>query len=147
MSRKLSEANIILEVAEHVCRQVTRKVIAQLRGMHEGLQSGDDSGLKSIWDEICVQIQDEYSPYWDAYEHVVTSIVKYHIEKLLDHEREAIWLQTKNGNSWDCDDDDPRHSYPVDMTDIVDYVLDEYVYEEAGKWSNARIRAYLDRLQ
>jgi hypothetical protein len=145
MDRELSGSAIVSALAEQACKCLTRKLIAQLQGMDKGLLSGDDSGLQSTWDEICVQIQDEKSIFWDTYEATVESLLVAPVEGLPVHEREAIWLQTPQGSDWDCEDEDEREPYPVSPSEIITYVLDEYVYAEADRWTNARIRAYLDR--
>ena len=59
--RKLSEVAIVWQLAEHVAHGLTRRVIAVLQGMTDHLNSGEDSRLKSVWDEICVQVQGEES--------------------------------------------------------------------------------------
>ena len=144
MSDPLSESGIVLAVAETAAQRITRKVIAHLRGMHD-TTSGDDSELKTTWDEICVQMQDEPSCYWDAYDDTVQGIVRGYVTELPKHEREAIWLQTDAGSDWDYEEPEDREPQPVCDDDIVDYLAQEYVYKEAGRWSNARIRAYFDR--
>lgn len=144
MSDPLSESGIVRAVAETAAQRITRKVIAHLQSMDETL-SGDDSVLKTPWDEICVQVQYEASFFWDAYDDTVQGIVRGYVTELPKHEREAIWLQTDAGSDWDYEEPEDREPQPVCDDDIVDYLAHEYVYVEAGRWSNARIRAYLDR--
>jgi hypothetical protein len=145
MSGSFSESVVVQAVAEQVCRRLTRKIISTLQQMNHGLQSGDDSGLKNTWDEICVQVQFEESCLWDAYHETVCGLTGREIEKLLPHEREAVWLQTPAGDEWGCEDESDRQSYPVLNDDIVEYVISEHLYREAANWSNLRIREYLDR--
>jgi hypothetical protein len=144
MSRSLSESTIVREVAGVACARIARKTIAALKRMKDTL-SGDDSELKTTWDEICVQVQDEHSFYWDAYEKTVRSVVTTHAGELVPYEREAIWLQTKSGIDWDSDDLESREDYPVFDDEIVDYITTEHVYAEADRFSNSRIREFLDR--
>lgn len=144
MSKTLSEVSIIYTVAKLSASRIARKAIHDLQQMTVTM-SGDDSGLKNTWDEICVQIQQEESFFWDAYDQTVYSIVDGHISELLEHEREAIWLQTETGIDWSCDEPEARNGYPVVDDDIVQYVTKEYVYPEADRWSNARIRQYIER--
>jgi hypothetical protein len=33
--------------------------------------SGDDSELKTTWDEICAQVQYEHSIFWETYDEIV----------------------------------------------------------------------------
>ena len=145
MSRKLSESAVIRAFAAEICQRLTRKMIATLQKMNDGLLSGDSSGLENTWDEICAQVQYELSVYWDAYDQTVRSLAEAEVEKLLPHEREAIWLQTPEAFDWEFEDESRRNSYPVRNDDIVGYLAQEYLYREASKWSNQRIREYLDR--
>ena len=144
MSQGLSESAIVRAVAERVAKRVTRKVIATLQQMREKL-AGDDSELKTTWDEICAQVQYEESFYWDAYDDTVRNIVTAQIAALPNHEREAIWLQTDAGVDWSCKEQEDREAQPVLDDDIVEWLATEYVYAEAANWSNARIRAYIER--
>ena len=144
MSRSLSESTIVREVAGVACARIARKTIADLKRM-KGTLSGDDSELKTTWDEICVQVQDEHSVNWDEYEKTVRSVVSTYAGELVPYEREAIWLQTKSGIEWDSDDLESREDSPVFDDEIVDYITTEHVYAEADRFSNSRIRDFLDR--
>jgi len=144
MNRTLSESAIVKTVAEQAIRGITRKVIADLQRM-EHILSGDDSELKTNWDEICVEVQYEKSFAWDAYDETVKAIVAGCVCDVALHEREAIWLQTEPGSDWDCDEPETRDAYPVVDDDIIEYIANEHIYSEAGRWSNSRIRAYIDR--
>jgi len=144
MSRALSESTIVREVAGVACARIARKTIADLKRM-KGTLSGDDSKLKTTWDEICVEVQDEHSANWDAYEKTVRSVVHAYAGELVPYEREAIWLQTKSGIAWDSDDLESREDSPVFDDEIIDYITTEHVYAEADRFSNSRIRNFLDR--
>lgn len=144
MSDALSTSKIVQAVAQEAAQRITRKVVADLRRMKHTM-SGDDSELKTIWDEICAQLQYEESFAWDAYDETVRAIVTGYVGELPKHEREALWLQTDTGTDWKCNDPADREPNPVAGDDIVDYLAREHVYAEAGRWSNARIRAYIER--
>jgi hypothetical protein len=144
MTPTLSESLIVSRTAEVACQRVSSRAIRTLQKMTEGLQSGDDSGLTNAWEELCVQIQYEQSFYWDAYEGTVRQVLAQEVEKLPVYECEAIWLQTPEGKDWDAEDEESRDRYPVVEDEIVEYLKDEYVYSAAGKWSNERIRKYLE---
>jgi len=107
--------------------------------------SGDDSELANPWDEICAQVQYEQSIFWDAYQETMEAFIGGEVQALQPFERAAIWLQTSQGEDWSFDDDESRESYPVCEADIVAYIISDYVLSEAGRWSNSRIRAYIDR--
>jgi hypothetical protein len=126
------------ESAATVAKRVARRVVRTLIGMREGLQSGDDSGLVNVWEEICVQVQDEESFFWEAYDHTVRSMVGGEVEGLPRPVLVALW-QWLDSIGEVRDDDD---AYCLD--DVTEYVVRE-VYRMAEEWSNRRIRAYLAR--
>jgi hypothetical protein len=145
MPHELSASNIVAQISARICRHLTRLAIADLQRMTDSLLSGEDSGLENTWDEICVQIQSEQSVFWQTYDDIVRSLVADLVQKLLPFEREAIWLQTDQGVSWDCDEPGDRPVDPVSNDDIAEYVLTEFVYSAASNWTNVRIQAYLDQ--
>lgn len=123
---------------------MTRKVIADLQRMKSSSLSGEDSGFKNTWDEICVQVQYDQSIYWDAYDLTVRSLLDSYVEHLDDFEREAVWLQTPEGKDWGCGDTIERDPYPVSNDEIVVHIAKSFVYVDAEQWSNSRIRDYID---
>jgi hypothetical protein len=128
MSREFSESAVVRALAKEVCRRLTRKLIATLQKMNDGLMSGDGSGLQNTWDEICVQIQYVQSFDWYAYDHTVKGLAEAEIEKLPTYEREAIWLQTLEADDWECGDESQRETCPVFIDDIVRYLVNEHLY-------------------
>jgi hypothetical protein len=145
MSRTLSEGAVVRELADQICSRLTRRVIATLQKLNNGLLSGEDSGLENTWDEICAQLQFEAAFTWAIYDETVKGLAASDVEKLLPHEREAIWLQTPAADNWDCEDESWRQPYPVSNEEVVEYLVNEYIYSEASNWSNRRIRSYLER--
>jgi hypothetical protein len=144
MSMTLNESAIVFAVAQVAAGRITRKVISELQQMTHTL-SGEDSGLTTTWDEVCVQVQDGQSFYWDTYDETVKALVKACVSELPPHEREALWLQTGAGTDWTSEDPDSRDPYPVAADEIVEYLADKHVYAEADRWSNTRIRAFIER--
>lgn len=125
--------------ADDLTQRLVGQCIRQLQKHTEPL-SGDDAGLANAWDEICVQLQDERSGYWDAYDEFVKDIVHKKAAALKEHERMAIWMETIEGSDW-LDDQNPHHEPDAYITDHIA----ASVYERGRSWSNGRIRAYLDR--
>jgi hypothetical protein len=144
MGDALSRPAIVSAVAQAAAQRITRKAIRTLQGIKEKL-SGDDSELKTTWDEICVQVQGEESIFWDSYDETARSIVTGCVSELPKHEREAIWLQTDAGIDWDCEKPEDRETYPVVHQDVVEYLVCKYIYAAAADWSNARIETYKAR--
>ena len=143
--RKLSEANIARQLAEHTAKRVTSRVITALQRLTDCKLSGDDSVLENTWDEICVQVQFEESFAWEAYKETACAIIGGEVENLLPYEREALWLQTEPGSDWDCEDETERPHYPICNDDIVNCLWHDHVLREAGNWSNERVRTYIER--
>jgi len=144
MSYRLSESGIVSVLARKISERLTRRVIADLQRMDTGQLSGDDSGLKNAWDEISVQVQQDHSIYWETYDEIVRNLAAQYVAELEPYEREALWLQTKEGLHWESKDEEDREHDPVVEDEIVNYVVEECVYGKAGEWTNKRIRNYID---
>jgi hypothetical protein len=112
--------------------------------MKEGMQSGDDTPIKNIWDEVCVQIQSELSVMWDAYLETINAIISQEVIKLDSAIKQAIWLQTDGGMDWEFDDE-RSEEVPYIEDDITDYITHNYLLSKAADWSNSRINKYLNR--
>ena len=145
MPRPLSESTIVCELAEGIGQRIARRVIRSLQNMTDARMSGDDSGLSNVWDEVCVQVQFERSIFWDAYDHTVATLVASEFGKLAPYEREAVWLQSPEGDDWSWEDEAEREPAPVCDTDAVDYIVSNFVYHVARRWSNPQIRHHLDQ--
>ena len=142
----MNVAHIILSAyAGDLAKRISKRTIAALQKMNITL-SGDDSELGNSWNEICVQVQGEQSYFWDAYDETTRSIVGRVVDGLKVHEKQALWLQCDPGSDWLSDDrSEAKESPPVFDGDIVEYIVQEYIYKEAGSWSNRRIRGFFDR--
>jgi hypothetical protein len=137
--------NIVREIAKHAANRLARKTIRYLQSLKDCLQSGEDSGLANVWDEICVQVQQEESFFWNAYDETVRQFVAGYVEQLPLYERQALWLSTDQGMDWDAEDRDGDP--PILHDDIVEYIVQHHVYTAAENHSNARISRYLERQQ
>ena len=165
---------IISAIANEACQNISGKVIRDLRKMTEGMQSGDDSCLKTIWDEVCVQMKDEQSVMWDAYEETILALIEREVCKLDKAVIGAIWLQTDEGEDWDEDNQDAEENNIIgqndynefyfiqiepkpkfienkipdtvdySLDDVTKHILNEYVLKLAHEWNNKRIEKYID---
>jgi len=135
-----SEVAIIRALADSVCKKISRKTIRYLQSLDQALLSGDDSRLTSTWEEVCVQVQYEESLFWDSYDETVKQVILGYVSSLIAYERAAVWLRTDAGCQWDEDE-------PADWSsdDIVNYIAANYVYFEAGRWSNPQIRWFIEQ--
>jgi len=135
-----------VNTSESLESEIMQKTIFELKEITETALSGDDSSLANAWEEICVQIQYEESVCWDVYDQTVRGIVAGHVEELSEEDKIELWAETDNGGEWFYDQGgETAQGPPICEDDIVDYIIKEYLYKEAGDWSNKRIRAFLDQ--
>ncbi len=142
--RKLSEYTIVQDLGENVFERVKKEVIRTLDAMEGGL-SGEDSGLSTIWEELCAQLQFEQSIHWDMYDMTVRETIQQVAEELPPFEREALWLLTNEGSDWECEYEEERDAYPICISDIVEHVVENGVYEDARCSTNPSVLKYLRR--
>lgn len=135
---------IIMWLAEISSKNITNKVIRKLQNMTEDLLSGDDTILKNIWDEVCVQVQYEESYMWEIYELTIKLLVKDEIQNLSIYARQAIWLQTDEGSEWEIDNENLQICNFYEE-DIEEYIIKEYILPAAADWTNKRIEKFLER--
>jgi hypothetical protein len=117
--------------------------------------SGDDSNLQNTWEEICVQVQDEQSFFWEAYESAMRDAVL-GVMCFLDRSvLETLWLYTDEG--WDLRYDlqaDEKEGItsqagyeppdiPVDEEAIARDIIANYLLPRASNYSNSRIEEFL----
>ena len=141
---------IITVVSEPECKRIARKVVRDLQGMTEGMQSGDDSVLANLWDEVCVQVQGEQSIFWDYYVGLMEGFIEQNASMLSEEILKAIWLQTENGISWrfdlEYDDEEDKPTYiEFSLEDIVTYIMQDHVLKLAADWNNRRIEKFMER--
>ena len=128
-----------------VAARVARRAVRVLNEMRDCLTSGDESGLVSVWQEICVQVQFEESFYWDAYDYTVYDIVWREVKRLPSSVLRALWLETIPGQDWLIEEDgEPPDSAPYCIDDVAEHIT-SIVYVMAADWSNRHIRAYFKR--
>lgn len=136
--------------AESLCQRISRRIIRDCQSLKDCLLSGDDTVLGNIWDEVCVQIQDSESIYWDVYEEALGRMAFDYLVEMVDYEQLAIWLQTDEGWDWQWESENNPEEIPDSdpdfrLDDLAHFVLRTYVYPAAANWSNRRIEAYLMR--
>ncbi|MBN3519321.1 hypothetical protein JYB62_04845 [Algoriphagus lutimaris] len=136
-------SSLISAFAQGCLFKIVNRIILQLQGIKESL-SGDYSGLENTWDEICVQIQDEYSIHWNMYEEIVLNLIEVEVNKIPPHEQQAIWLETDSAYSYDEDEDEDELESKYDPSDVYHHIK-SIIFQKAGDWSNKRIRSYLER--
>ncbi len=79
-----------------------RRVIRKIKQLpKECMQSGEDSDLRSVWEEWVVQVRGEESFFYEAYEDILRAICREVAEKLPQEERGLLWLWTEGYWNWD----------------------------------------------
>jgi len=86
--RELSEAEI--KSCNHLIDRIVNQTIKQLKAPGRALLSGEGSGLANTWEEICVQVQDEYSFFWDSYLLDINQILQGRFILLKDFEQKLL---------------------------------------------------------
>jgi hypothetical protein len=144
---------IISGLADRQCKWICQKTIRFLQKLTEGMQSGDDSPLENLWDEVCVQVQFQESMLWDFYTDYMQTIISHQLKGLNAITCYAIWLQTDAGEDFLIDYEEHEEygdpidalEYLYDENDILNHILNNYVLREAANARNARIGKYLER--
>ena len=148
--------DILASHTSKLIANLTGSIIRRLQGVKRDsgmMQSPEGSGLINLWDEICVQIQREYSPYWGAYEDYIEVIIQESIRKLPREEKLMIWLTSESFSEWadsydeddNCDDAFSEY-FPegYDNAAIIRTIYGE-VTSRAEEYQNRRITTFLDR--
>jgi len=66
---------LLNNLSKHYLNTAIKKVVRNLQILpKEVMQSGDDSLLKNAWDEIYLQVQQEYFLSWKLYEEMIRNI-------------------------------------------------------------------------
>lgn len=144
-----SQSEIVDHVAEAEARRITTSVRRDFQKWRDKRGLPEGFGLANVWDEICVQVRGEESIIWeDEYIPTILQFINDYVRRLDDFAKSAIWYQTENGwdYAYDPDDKEEQERILADCSpdeDIARYLLHE-VLVLAGRWSNARITAYLN---
>jgi len=139
---------IVAEVADLAARRIVGSTIAWLKAQKAEL-SGDDTPLKNVWEEVCVQVHGDESVLWEVYKDTIMTDLTAKIEQLKRYKQVALWLQTDQGSKWRFDQEyegsSSDESPPVVIDDIAEYLWAQYIWQRADTYSNSRTREWLAR--
>lgn len=142
------EQHIVAAWAKQLSDKFIKDSIAALEQMDSNeMLSGEDSGLKNVWEEICVQVQDEQSFFWDTYVETMEGLLAGCVELLDRDARLALWAVTEEGWDYIYDhhaDDEGVEDVPLVEDEIVAKLKDELL-SVAASYSNQRITKFLQR--
>jgi hypothetical protein len=146
--------SLIQQYANAVADKVCDGVIEDLKQITTTL-SGEDSGLRNTWEEICVQVQGEESYFWDEYQTVMHDAILGALLAIEQRDLASLWLQSEEGWSWLWDVENADSSIdndatkaevteiPFDQEEIAKYILQKHLMARAEEFSNRRIAAFL----
>ncbi len=108
-------------------KQIINRTIKDLKQINVTL-SGDDSGLTTIWDEVCAQVRSDNSFYWDGYIDTINKVIQSHMQVL------------------PVEENSEEKEYYDDCDFQTDYLLKEIrseVLTRAQTYHNSRVNRYL----
>ena len=139
------EERIIGVWADQLAERLVAKTIAALKKMGKDCMLSGDSGLKNVWEEVCVQVQFEYSVDWDTYETVIDDLLYSYASELDRSAQMALWATTDEGWDWlreYRDEDNGYENAPLDIDAIKD-MLRGNVLSAASDYKSPAVRRYL----
>lgn len=125
---------------------VVIQAIEELKEMKgENLLSGDDSCLKNTWEEICVQVQQEESFFWDAYITTIENVLLSKVSELPQAEKILLWLSTETGFEWQDENENSttEQNAPQIFDDDIVQDLKSDLLSRAGEFENSRIIRFM----
>ena len=141
------EQHIVSAWAEQLAEKLIQDAIEALQKMDSAEMLSGDSGLKNVWEEICVQVQGEQSFFWDTYVETMEGLLEGYAELLNPDARMALWAVTDQGWDYIADhhaDEQGAAQAPLDMHAIVDLLRDKLL-AAAADFSNQRVERFLAR--
>lgn len=97
------EQHLVAAWASQLSDKLIKEAILSLEAMDSQEMLSGESGLKNVWEEICVQVQDEQSFFWGTYVEIMEELLAGHVEMLDVDARLALWTLTNSG--WEYIDD------------------------------------------
>lgn len=141
------EQHLVAAWASQLSDKLIKDAIQSLEAMDSQEMLSGDSGLKNVWEEICVQVQDEQSFFWETYVETIESLLAGYVEMLDANARLALWTLTESGQDYidDCQtDDEAGLDIPVDADEIVSMLKDGLLSAAANHESRS-ISRFLQR--
>lgn len=138
-------AALVRELATDVAGRAAARTVRQLSRMPAGL-SGDDSGLRTAWEEFCVQVQGEESCFWEEFQQTVKQCIHGVVSRLRSLESTSVWLQSEAAIDWLVQHEQGRELPPVFEPDVVE-VIYSVVWRLADESRSPRVLRYLANSQ
>lgn len=143
MAHIRSDFQLLLALSSMHVDKITAAIIDQLKTLTDEnfLLSGEDSGLKNTWEEICVQAQGQTSIYWEIYVETINNFIVDEFNK----QPHAVQILVSYIGSIDSEyaygeDEDP---YCIFHDAAIKEIMDALMMK-AGNYDNRNISRYLD---
>lgn len=138
-------SELVRRFAAELTGRAAARAVHQLSRMPGGL-SGDDSGLRTAWQEFCVQVQGEESFFWEEYQETVKQVAHGVVSRLTRLESTAIWLQSDEAIDWMVEHEEGSELPPVSEADVVEVVYSA-IWRLADRSRSSPVVRYLARAQ
>lgn len=141
------EQRLVAAWASQLSDKLIKDAIQSLEEMDSQEMLSGDSGLKNVWEEICVQVQDEQSFFWETYVETFEGLLAGYVEMLDANARLALWTLTETGRDYiddHQDDDEAGLDIPVDADEIV-AMLSDGLLSAAANHDSPSISRFLQR--
>lgn len=113
---------LLSHLVDRMYKRAVDGVIARMRAITpDARQSGDDSSLAGVWEELVVQVRFGEAPFFELYRDVVSAEAGRSLDEFTRDERALMWLWSDA--YWEHDDDE---RLPTDAV-IVDGLTEELV--------------------
>ena len=127
-----NEFDLLLGVLTYHQSVLVEKIISELKALRDPnfLLSGDDSGLKNIWEEICSQVQGEESYHWDVYISTIEDFIETELKDLDERIYKVLKYLHFNGRT-------------EDESALNQSILDDILFQ-AELFTNSNIEIFLN---
>jgi hypothetical protein len=134
-----SDSSILASLIDYYLNILVKRVETQIRKTpKEAMITGNDSGLRTFWDELCVQVQDEHFGNWDLLDDMVCMICEEEYNKLDNTIQLALTYEA-------CEKYDVDYDVDSVFPELVADLIKENVYQYAMNFENRQITHYLER--
>ncbi len=149
----LAYKNLIGKQVDIIVKKLVKRFVEHSQNLKDGhTLLSDDSGLKNVWEEICVDMQGEWTFYHQTYISQIEMFVENVLyPKLTELEKTMIWTQTDEFDEW-IEELEEKHrnevNYSIDFSDMFCYdallkYISNAIMQEAMNYTNSRIDKYL----
>ncbi len=134
-----TEFYILSRLHDFYIDSLKKRVVRKIQRLPKNaMLSGDDSPLKNVWDEICVQVQIQYFYSWHLYESLIRDVCAAILNDLPDEVQFLLSYMACYDKGIDCE----RGAYYEE--EVVDLLFQELL-SYADDYRNQKIEDYIDK--